>query len=193
MLYTPEKDQTRPDFDTFASADLNIERLWRTATLYAYRHNQKLPRRVAKIAAGYGLPEQRPANQRDMVERLLAAGFRPAQIVDLVEMSDAEFNELAHHVIHKYQLPEIVQLHEDGLTPLAISRMTGIARSKVYYHLERLGLTPHRDRSPQLTSAQEEEIIRRSEQGQTMRSIARTMGVSYPQVRRVLDSRKENQ
>lgn len=123
------------------------------------------------------------------VKHLTAAGFDLYQITELMDlppvMTEREF------LLVSASLPLVVELHAQGKTPLEISEAADVPRSTVYYHLEDLGLDPHRTRAPEITVGQESRILKLYAEGKPYDEIAERVKVTYHQVRAAIRRNRE--
>lgn len=116
------------------------------------------------------------------VKHLYAAGFTPGQIVELVsamavEDVDAELTQVP------FTVPQIVSLNAQGATVLEISKMLGIPRTTVYYHLDDLGIEPNRKRAREISLSQQRRVEQLADMDLPYRVIAERVGLTYDQVR----------
>jgi len=83
----------------------------------------------------------------------------------------------------------IVDEHLNGYTAQEISNLTDFSKAYVYRILKKYQFRPNVHRAPELTSRQEEEIIRRRSEGEAQRSISKATGATLAQVKYLLKRR----
>jgi hypothetical protein len=91
--------------------------------------------------------------EKHAIRRLFLCGFEPDVIATLLEIPAGEVADYVRRQRMLAQGPEVVKLHLEGVTPLEISRRTGVARKRVYDILEDIDERPHQSqrRLPQAT------------------------------------------
>ncbi len=155
---------------------------WRDDVVSWYSGDPKPISSVMRVAATKGIGARLPAKPKDRVRALTLTGFDDDDIVAAVpELASEHALEIAARVPGVAY--SIVSMHLRGHTPLEISRDLDIGRTKVYYWLGKVGLTPHRSSSDELTASKLLAILKSFNLGTPMTVIASRYHASYDQVR----------
>ncbi len=133
-----------------------------------------------------GLPGRpQELKPKDRVRVLFLAGFDDEDLVAAVPELDTDLvlRVAWGDTRRDGTIEKVFSRHLEGLTPLEISRDTGITRPKVYYWLTRFNLTPHRHVRTETNARQRASIVSAYNRGDRLVDIATRLNVSYDQVR----------
>ena len=123
----------------------------------------------------------------ERVMTLSHLGFTPSQISQALIQAEEQVRYLLRSA--RSDTWRIIEEHLNGYTAQEIAELTDFSKAYVYRILKKYNFRPHVRRAPELTSRQQNEIIRRYREGEAQKTISRMTGATVAQVKYLLKRR----